>query len=128
MAAALHFMKNAYLAFAFLLLARYVGKPEHPADVRKAGALLLGFPDNASAGACVGEIIAAGIIPAGLEMMDKPAIEAAEAFCQPGYPMDVASILICELDGTATAAETDHMVTETLIRSMYRYWRDVMDI
>ena len=67
-----------------------------PATVR---ALLLGFPDNASAGACVGAIIAAGIIPAGLEMMDKPAIEAAEAFCQPGYPMDVAAILICELDG-----------------------------
>ena len=76
-----------------------------PASVR---ALLLGFPDNASAGACVGEIIAAGIIPAGLEMMDKPAIEAAESFCQPGYPMDVASILICELDGPEV--EVDELV------------------
>ena len=77
-----------------------------PATVR---ALLLGFPDNASAGACVGEIIAAGIIPAGLEMMDKPAIEAAESFCQPGYPMDVAAILICELDGPEV--EVDELVS-----------------
>ena len=76
-----------------------------PATVR---ALLLGFPDNASAGACVGEIIAAGIIPAGLEMMDKPAIEAAESFCHPGYPMDVAAILICELDGPEV--EVDELV------------------
>ena len=76
-----------------------------PASVR---ALLLGFPDNASAGTCVGEIIAGGIIPAGLEMMDKPAIDAAESFCQPGYPMDVASILICELDGPEV--EVDELV------------------
>ena len=67
-----------------------------PATVR---ALLLGFPDNESAGACVGEIIAAGIIPAGLEMMDRPAIEAAESFCHAGYPLDVEAILLCELDG-----------------------------
>ena len=73
-----------------------------PATVR---ALLLGFPDNASAGACVGAIIAAGIIPAGLEMMDRPAIEAVESFCHAGYPLDVEAILICELDGPAVEVE-----------------------
>ncbi len=42
--AALHWLKNAYLAFAFLLLARYVGAPERPADLSKAGGLLMAFP------------------------------------------------------------------------------------
>jgi glycolate oxidase len=71
-------------------------------------ALLLGFPDNESAGTCVGEIIAAGIIPAGLEMMDRPAIEAAESFCHAGYPLDVQAILLCELDGPEV--EVDELV------------------
>jgi glycolate oxidase len=52
------------------------------------------------AGAAVGEIIAAGIIPAGLEMMDGPAIKAAEAFVHAGYPTEAAAILLCEVDGT----------------------------
>ena len=76
-----------------------------PATVR---ALLMGFPDNESAGTCVRDIIAAGIIPAGLEMMDRPAIEAAESFCRPGYPRDAEAILICELDGPGV--EVDELV------------------
>jgi glycolate oxidase len=64
-----------------------------------ARALLLGFPSVEAAGATVGDIIAAGIIPAGLEMMDKPAIRAAEAFVQAGYPTDSEALLIVELDG-----------------------------
>lgn len=44
MAAGLHWLKNAYLAFIFLLLARYVGRPEQPADVRRAGGLLMALP------------------------------------------------------------------------------------
>jgi hypothetical protein len=44
MAAGIHWLKNAYLAYAFLLLARYVGRPEKPNDVWRAGALLMGFP------------------------------------------------------------------------------------
>ena len=76
-----------------------------PATVR---ALLMGFPDNESAGICVRDIIAAGIIPAGLEMMDRPAIEAAESFCRPGYPRDAEAILICELDGPGV--EVDELV------------------
>jgi len=51
------------------------------------------------AGASVGAIIGAGIVPAGLEMMDRPAIHAAEAFVKAGYPLDVDALLIVELDG-----------------------------
>ncbi|HEV2530393.1 FAD-linked oxidase C-terminal domain-containing protein [Phenylobacterium sp.] len=64
-----------------------------------ARALLLGFPSVEAAGATVGDIIAAGIIPAGLEMMDKPAIQAAEAFVAAGYPTEAQALLIVELDG-----------------------------
>jgi glycolate oxidase len=64
-----------------------------------ARAALIGFPTSESAGACVAAIIAAGIIPAGMEMMDAPAIAAAEAFVHAGYPLDVEALLIVELDG-----------------------------
>ena len=73
-----------------------------------ARALLLGFPTNESAGACVAAIIAAGIIPGGMEMMDRPAIHATEDFVHAGYPLDVEALLIVELDGTAS--EVDHLV------------------
>ena len=73
-----------------------------------ARALLIGFDDVAKAGGCVGRIIAQGIIPAGLEMMDRLAIHASEAFCHPGYPMDCEALLIAELDGPA--AEVDDLV------------------
>lgn len=75
-----------------------------------ARALLIGFPTVESAGQCVADTIAAGIIPAGMEMMDAPAIRAAEAFVQVGYPLDVAALLIVELDGPA--AECDHLIDE----------------
>jgi glycolate oxidase len=73
-----------------------------------ARALLIGFPSNEQAGDCVAAIIAAGIIPGGMEMMDKPAIAAAEAFVQAGYPLDVEALLIVELDGPQ--AEVDHLI------------------
>ena len=66
----------------------------------RAQVLLAAFDDVVKAGAAVGNIIAAGIIPAGLEMMDKLAIQAAEDFVHAGYPRDAAAILLCELDGT----------------------------
>lgn len=75
-----------------------------------ARALLIGFPDIEGAGTCVAEVIAAGIIPAGMEMMDRPAIHAAEAFVQVGYPLDVEALLIVELDGPE--AECAHLVDE----------------
>lgn len=62
--------------------------------------ILAAFDDVAEAGAAVGKIIAAGIIPAGLEMMDKLTIEAAEAFIHAGYPVNAEAILLCELDGS----------------------------
>ena len=65
----------------------------------RAQVLLAAYDDIGQAGAAVGAIIAAGIIPAGLEMMDNPAIRAAEAFVHAGYPMAAAAILLCELDG-----------------------------
>jgi glycolate oxidase len=73
-----------------------------------ARALLIGFPSSESAGACVAGIIAAGIIPGGMEMMDKPAIHAAEDFVHAGYPRDVEALLIVELDGPP--AEVDHLI------------------
>lgn len=66
----------------------------------RAQVMLAAFNDVAKAGAAVGNIISAGIIPAGLEMMDRLAIQAAEDFVHAGYPLDAEAILLCELDGT----------------------------
>ena len=74
-----------------------------------ARALLIGYGEIEAAGATVGAIIGAGIIPGGMEMMDRPAIHAAEAFAKCGYPLDVEALLIVELDGTA--AEVDTAIT-----------------
>ena len=73
-----------------------------------ARALLIGFPSVVGAGECVAAIIAAGIIPGGMEMMDKLAVQAAEAFVHAGYPLDAEALLIVELDGCE--AEIDHLV------------------
>jgi glycolate oxidase len=83
---------------------RVLKKPE------TARALLLGFPSSEEAGQCVADIIGAGIIPGGMEMMDRPAIHAAEAFVHAGYPLDVEALLIVELDGPG--AEVDHLIGE----------------
>lgn len=72
-----------------------------------ARALLIAFQSSESAGACVAGIIAAGIIPGGMEMMDKPAIHAAEDFVHVGYPRDAEALLIIELDGPPV--EADHL-------------------
>ena len=66
-----------------------------------ARALLIGFPTVEGAGDCVAAIIGAGIIPGGMEMMDRLAIHAAEDFVHAGYPLDVEALLIVELDGCA---------------------------
>jgi len=73
---------------------KLLAKPE------RAQVVLAAFDDVMKAGEAVGSIIAAGIIPAGLEMMDKLAIRAAEDFVHAGYPRDAEAILLCELDGT----------------------------
>ncbi|WP_425317596.1 glycolate oxidase subunit GlcD [Pseudomonas nitroreducens] len=64
-----------------------------------AKVLLASFDSVEKAGRAVGDIIAAGIIPGGLEMMDNLAIRAAEDFIHAGYPVDAEAILLCELDG-----------------------------
>ena len=66
----------------------------------RAQVLLAAFDDVVKAGEAVGNIIAAGIIPGGLEMMDKLAVQAAEDFVHAGYPLEAEAILLCELDGT----------------------------
>jgi len=81
---------------------RILRKPE------AARALLIGFATSEDAGACVGRIIGSGIIPGGIEMMDRLAIHAVEEFVHAGYPLDVEAILIVELDGPR--AEVDHLV------------------
>lgn len=68
--------------------------------------LLAAFDSVSAAGDAVAAVIAAGIIPAGLEMMDQAGTEAAEAFVQAGYPTDAAAILICELDGIDAETQT----------------------
>jgi glycolate oxidase len=75
-----------------------------------ARAVLIGFPTIESAAQCVGEVIARGMVPAGMEMMDRPAIHAAEAFVRVGYPLDVEALLIVELDGVQV--ECDHLTAE----------------
>ncbi|MFN4274195.1 MAG: FAD-linked oxidase C-terminal domain-containing protein [Aliihoeflea sp.] len=74
-----------------------------------ARAVLVGFPSSEQAGQCVADIIGAGIIPGGMEMMDRPAIHAAEDFVHAGYPLDVEALLIVELDGPQ--AEVDQLLS-----------------
>src|ERR1051326_2197769 len=81
---------------------RILKKPE------TARAVLVGFMSSEAAGECVGKIIGAGIIPGGMEMMDRPAIHAVEEFVHAGYPLDVEALLIVELDGPS--AEVDHLL------------------
>ena len=66
-----------------------------------AQVVLAAFASVEAAGAAVTATIANGIIPAGLELLDNPAIRAVEQFVHAGYPEDAAAILLCELDGTA---------------------------
>lgn len=72
-----------------------------------AKVLMASFDDVEKAGKAVGDIIAAGIIPGGLEMMDKLAIQAAEDFVHAGYPVDAEAILLCELDGVLADVDDD---------------------
>src|SRR5712671_481881 len=81
---------------------RILKKPE------TARAVLVGFASSEQAGTCVSRIIGAGIIPGGMEMMDRPAIHAVEEFVHAGYPLDVEALLIVELDGPQ--AEVDHLL------------------
>jgi glycolate oxidase len=82
-----------------------------PATVRT---LLAAFVSTEQAGAAVSDIIAAGIIPAAVEMMDALAMEAAEAAVHPGYPAGAGAVLIVELDGPAAEVEQQFQDIETI--------------
>lgn len=81
---------------------RLIAKPEGARPV------LFGFETSEEAGACVADVIGAGIIPVAIEFMDKPAIEICEAFAKAGYPLDVGALLIVEVEGSE--AEMDAML------------------
>ncbi|MEX0951148.1 MAG: FAD-linked oxidase C-terminal domain-containing protein [Gammaproteobacteria bacterium] len=78
--------------------------------------MLVSFATVAAAGNAVAEIIAEGIIPAGLEMMDQGITQAAEDFVHAGYPTDAAAILICELDGNAAETQTQLQRVEEILK------------
>jgi glycolate oxidase len=82
-----------------------------------ARCIMASFPTVRSAGGAVADVIAAGIIPAGLEMMDKPMTAAVEDFVHAGYDLDAAAILLCESDGTVEEVEEEiRRMTEVLRR------------
>ncbi|GMB81395.1 FAD-linked oxidase C-terminal domain-containing protein [Shinella zoogloeoides] len=85
---------------------RLIARPEGARPV------LFGFDTSEEAGACVADVIGAGIIPVAIEFMDKPAIEICEAFAQAGYPMDVEALLIVEVEGSE--AEMDAMLASII--------------
>jgi glycolate oxidase len=72
-----------------------------------ARCIMASFTDVRQAGEAVAEVIAAGIIPAGLEMMDKPMTAAVEDFVHAGYDLEAAAILLCESDGTPEEVEEE---------------------
>ena len=75
------------------------------------------YDDIEKAGNSVADIIASGIIPAGIELMDNAAIRAAEDFVHAGYPLEAAVILICELDGTEAEVEAQLQRVDNLIKT-----------
>ncbi|MDR5906502.1 glycolate oxidase subunit GlcD [Franzmannia qiaohouensis] len=81
-----------------------------------AKVLMASFDDVEKAGKAVGDIIAAGIIPGGLEMMDKLAIQAAEDFVKAGYPVEAEAILLCELDGVEADVDDDCETVKQVLR------------
>jgi glycolate oxidase len=84
---------------------------------QSAKVLLAAFDNVQNAGAAVADIIGAGIIPGGLEMMDNLAIRAAEDFIKAGYPVNAEAILLCELDGTQSDVEEDVRRVEQILIS-----------
>jgi glycolate oxidase len=83
-----------------------------------ARVVMAGFGTVEAAGDAVGAVIAAGIIPAGLEMMDRLAIEAAEDFAGAGYPRDAEALLLCEVDGTPEEVEQHSDTISRLLRDL----------
>ena len=81
----------------------------------RAQVVLAAFDSVETAGAAVARIIGAGILPAGLEMMDNLSIRAAEDFVHAGYPTDAAAILLCELDGSNAEVSEQILVLRAVL-------------
>ena len=79
--------------------------------------ILAAYDSVESAGAGVAAIIASGIIPAGLEMMDNAGIRAVEAYVHAGYPVDAAAILLCEIDGVPEEVEEESRRVERILKN-----------
>ncbi len=90
---------------------KLVPKPE------LAQVVMASFDEVGKAGEAVAAIIAAGIIPAGLEMMDKPATAAVEPYVKAGYDLDAAAILLCEADGTPEEVAEEIAAVTAVLRS-----------
>jgi glycolate oxidase len=100
------------LAVATEVTVKLTPKPE------LARCIMASFADIESAGAAVANVIARGIIPAGLELMDKPMTAVAENYVHAGYDLEAAAILLCESDGTPEeVAEEIERMTRVLAES-----------
>ena len=89
---------------------RILPKPE------AAQAVMAVYDSVAAAGQAVAEIIASGMVPAGMEIMDQLSVEAVEEFVGAGYPLGVAALLLVELDGPQSEVECQSHVLESLLR------------
>jgi len=87
------------LAVATEITVKLLPKPE------TARVILASFDDVEKAGNAVADVIAAGVVPSGLEMMDRPAVRAVEEFVHAGYDLEAAALLLCEADGTREEVE-----------------------
>ncbi|HYT86779.1 MAG TPA: FAD-linked oxidase C-terminal domain-containing protein, partial [Burkholderiales bacterium] len=87
------------LAVATEITVKLLPKPE------TARVILASFDDVERAGNAVADVIAAGVLPSGLEMMDRPAARAVEEFVHAGYDLEAAALLLCEADGTPGEVE-----------------------
>ncbi len=92
------------------VLVRLLPRPE------KVNVILAAFDKTEHAASAVAAIIGDGIIPAGLEMMDKLAIQAAEDFARAGYPTDCEAILLCELDGSESTVKEQRFLVKRQLR------------
>jgi glycolate dehydrogenase FAD-linked subunit len=89
---------------------RILPKPEGARPV------LIGFDSNEVAGACVSDIIRAGVLPVAIEFMDRPCIRATEAFAKPGYP-DCEALLIIEVEGAPAEIDEQLAVIKGIART-----------
>ncbi len=107
---ALSIGSEGLLGVVIEIVVKLLPKPE------LAKVAMAAFSDVSKAANAVGEIITAGLIPAGLEMMDGPSIRAVEDYVQVGYPVDAAAMLLCEMDGSQAEVQSQMQRVEALLK------------